>query len=576
MTLINTIDNQTRISLLKKKIKEQGFVRIMEAHNGLSALIASDAKAELVNGTAVEFDGFWESSLTDSASRGLPDIEIVGIDSRLDIIRQILEVTKKPMIVDGDTGGDFNQFEYSVKKLERAGVSMVIIEDKVFPKRNSLESGTRQDLEKTEVFCEKIRRGIKIKTNPDFMVVARLESLIAGYGLEDALERAEAYLKAGVDGLMIHSKSDDPAEILEFAKRFKEFPEYLNRNKVLVCVPTTYNNITCQELADAGFNVIIHANHQLRAAYKAMENVCQKILTSDRSFEVNEDCSTVKEIFKKVGFLDVKEKDKEVADKLKSKIKVIIPAAGVNELAKKYERPVCLLEINGKTILERQLETLAKAGLDNITVIKGYQEHLFDFENIKYYFNEKYDEYHIMHSLLTAEPELNSPFIYMNSDILFSENIISSLVELEKFENCDIVLVVDDSYQQHKNRITKNLDLVRTNRSVVTDPVRKLKDNLEEEIVQIGKKLDPDLVHYEFIGIAYFSEKGAKLLKDTYYQLMETGQSVHEVKHVLLAGFTDLIQHLIDQGQKVKALKTYKGWMEIHDEEDLEELKNLS
>lgn len=310
MSLNHIIDNQSRISLLKKKIKEKGYVKIIEAHNGMSALIINEAKIKLKNGNELEFDGIWESSFTDSASKGLPDREIVGIDSRLQTIHQILEVTNKPMIVDGDTGGDFNQFEYAVKRLERAGVSMVTIEDQTFPKRNSLETDTKHNLEKPEIFAEKIRRGIAIRNNPDFMIIARLESLIAGSSVEDALERAKLYLKAGADGVIIHASGKDPAPILKFAKAYNKIPKSLIKNKVLGCIPTTYNTITDKELAQAGFQIIIHANHLLRASVKAMENVIQKILLHDRSLEVDSDCASVKHIFEKVGLLEIAKKDK--------------------------------------------------------------------------------------------------------------------------------------------------------------------------------------------------------------------------------------------------------------------------
>ncbi len=210
MTLLNNILPEDRRGKLRALLIEKKTVRVMEAHNGLSGLIANNTQVEGESGNKKilrEFDALWESSLTDSASKGHPDIEVVSFDSRLQTINEILAVTRKPMIVDGDTGGEANSFEYTVTKLERAGVSAVIIEDKVFPKRNSLESGTQQTLQEPEVFAQKIARGKKIQATSDFMIIARLESLIAGHGLEDALKRARIYLKAGADGIMIHSKS---------------------------------------------------------------------------------------------------------------------------------------------------------------------------------------------------------------------------------------------------------------------------------------------------------------------------------------------------------------------------------
>jgi phosphoenolpyruvate phosphomutase len=569
MSLLHIVDNKTRVSLLKRKIAEKKFVRIIEAHNGLSALIANDAKITLENGVEKEFDGIWESSLTDSASKGFPDIEVVGFDSRLETINQILEVTNKPMIVDGDTGGDFNQFEYTVKRLERAGVSMVIIEDKVFPKRNSLEKGARQDLEKIEVFAEKINRGVKIKTNPDFMVVARLESLIAGYGLDDALMRAEACLKADVDGIMIHSKSTDPTEILEFAKAYYAFPKKLKAGKILIAVPTTYNSITDTELQKVGFQVVIHANHQLRAAYKAMEDITHTILKHDRSFEADALITSVKTVFNKVGFMSVKKKDEEVADKLKSKIKVIIPAAGISELGEKLDTPKSLISIGGKTILQRQVATLEKAGLDNVVVITGFHADKYTTENIKYYNNTKYQNTHIMHSLFTAEKELKSPFILIYSDVLFSSNIVNSLKALENTEGNDIVLVADSSYEHHKHEKHKKLDLIRSNKSAAAEPVRKVVDEMDEKVMYIGKKITDDIAHYEFVGIAYFSEKGAAIINDVYHSMKKKSGTLQEAPSFDQLSFTDVVQEIVDRGYPVNILKTYQGWMEIHNEEDI-------
>ena len=311
------VKNSKRVGLLKKVIRDKGFARIIEVHNGLSGLIANNLEIIKDNNT-LSFDGFWESSLTDSSSKGLPDIELVSSDYRLETINQILEVTTKPMIVDGDTGGDSNQFAHFVRRLERVGVSMVIIEDKVFPKRNSF-ADSYQHLEDIAIFAEKIRKGVSVKHDKDFMIVARLESLISGGTIDEAINRAKAFLRAGADGIMIHSKSSDPSEILEFAKQYNQLPKKLIKNKILVCVPTTYNTITSEALVKAGFQVIIYANHQLRAAYKAMEEVCQKILLHDRSFEVDTDCIPIKKLFETVGMLEIIQTDKDNRGKLKKK-----------------------------------------------------------------------------------------------------------------------------------------------------------------------------------------------------------------------------------------------------------------
>ena len=310
MGRVKGITPAERLRALKSCIDQKGFARILESHSGLSGIIAERARITK-GGQVIEYDGLWESSLTDSASKGLPDASIVGFDSRTHTVDEILNVTTKPIIVDGDTGGEPAQFEYLVKHLERLGVSGVIIEDKVFPKRNSLDGSAIQLLEDPLTFAEKIECGKDVTATDDFMIIARLESLIAGAGLEDALDRAELYIRSGVDGIMIHSSKRDPGEILAFAEAYGELCRRLKRRPALVCVPTTYNSITDLELAARGFNIIIHANHLLRAAYKAMSEVALTILEGGRSMEADPFCAPVGEIFSSVGIDRINQKDRE-------------------------------------------------------------------------------------------------------------------------------------------------------------------------------------------------------------------------------------------------------------------------
>lgn len=316
MSLERSIRPLERLQTLRECLERKGFARILEAHSGLSALIAESARVQK-DREVIEYDGIWESSLTDSATKGLPDASIVGHDSRIHTIDEILNVTTKPVIVDGDTGGEPALFEYLVKRLERLGVSAVIIEDKVYPKRNSLDDSANQDLEAPAVFTQKIRAGKEATVTDEFMIIARLESLIARKGIQDALERAEQYILAGVDGIMIHSNKQDPAEILSFAEAYRSLCQRLRRRPHLVCVPTTYNTVTEAELISYGFTIIIHANHLLRAAHKAMTEAARTILMSGRSLEADSLCAPVKEIFSMVGYDRIIRKDQERAEVLR-------------------------------------------------------------------------------------------------------------------------------------------------------------------------------------------------------------------------------------------------------------------
>jgi len=569
MTLLNNILPEIRRGKLKALLSEREIVRVLEAHNGLSGIIANNACIEgQSNQVPVqrEFDAIWESSLTDSASKGHPDIEVVSFDSRLQSINEILAVTHKPMIVDGDTGGDANNFEYMVTKLERAGVSAVIIEDKVFPKRNSLEPGVQQILQEPEIFSQKIQRGKSAQISTDFMIIARLESLIAGKSVDDALFRAQIYLEAGADGVMIHSKEKDPSQIMEFAKHYQKMTRKINCKKPMVCVPTTYNTLTEDELRAAGFSIVIYANHLLRSANKAMEETARTILLNQRSFEVDPICSPVREIFQTVGFLEVKEKDK--LDGNNKNIPIIIPAAGEDPSLSSIlnGKPKSMLEIAGKTLLDWQIRSLNSNNLTNITVITGYKSREMKAEGITFQENRNYKRGSELHSLMEARKKMTSGFIMLYSDILFEENIMSKILACQE----DIVLVVDNTMQYHAPEANKIQDFVISkNKHLPTR--RKISFAYENIISKIGSKLNPETATHEFIGLAKFTKTGAEQLLQTYEDCVKNYHGkLQEADNINQFKFTDLIQEMIDRGYVANFLEIHKGWLEIHSTEDIE------
>lgn len=283
---------EVRMRKLKRLIEAKPIVRVLEAHNGLSGLIVENTKVAVDNKTE-EFDCMWLSSLTDSTIKGKPDIEYVDLTSRLKTIDEILEVTTKPIIFDADTGGITEHFVFKVRTLERLGVSAAIIEDKVGLKKNSLfGTDVEQTQDSIENFCFKISEGKRARVTEDFMIIARIESLILKKGMEDALKRAAAYIEAGADGIMIHSKEKQPDEILEFCDKYNKFDQRVP----LVVVPSSYNKITEQELINAGVNVVIYANHLIRSAYPAMVKTAESILQHKRSYEASDCCTSIKEI----------------------------------------------------------------------------------------------------------------------------------------------------------------------------------------------------------------------------------------------------------------------------------------
>jgi phosphoenolpyruvate phosphomutase len=283
---------EVRKGTLKRLLLAKPITRFIEAHSPISALIAENSKVE-VDGKVKQFDGFWSSSLTDSTEMGKPDIEALDISSRLGNINNIFEVTTKPLIMDLDTGGKPEHFEINVRTIERLGISAVIIEDKTGLKKNSLfGNDVAQTQEEAGLFCDKIRAGRASRLSSDFMVIARIESLILDKGMNDAVMRAQAYVEAGVDGIMIHSRLKQPDEVYEFARIFRSDFPYIP----LVCVPTSYNQETEEELAARGFNVVIYANHLMRAAYPAMKRVALEILRNGRSAEVDNQLISINEV----------------------------------------------------------------------------------------------------------------------------------------------------------------------------------------------------------------------------------------------------------------------------------------
>lgn len=284
---------------LRQLIQMRPIVKTLEVHSGLTGLIAEKTIVES-NGELDQFDAMWISSLCDSTAKGKPDIELVDMSSRIRTIDDVMDVTTKPIILDGDTGGLIEHFVYNVRTLERMGVSAVIIEDKTGLKKNSLfGTEVEQTQDSIENFCAKIRAGKQALRTEEFMIIARIESLILERGMEDAITRARAYVEAGADGIMIHSRRKSPDEILEFCRIFRE----KDTTTPIVVVPTSFNSITEEELAEAGVNIVIYANQLTRSAFPAMQETAITILKNHRAKEADEKLMPFKDIIRLIDEL---------------------------------------------------------------------------------------------------------------------------------------------------------------------------------------------------------------------------------------------------------------------------------
>lgn len=277
---------------LRKLLELCPVVKTLEVHSGLTGLIAEKTVVEN-DGNLDQFDAMWISSLCDSTAKGKPDIEVVDMTSRFRTINDVMEVTTKPIIFDGDTGGLVEHFVYTVRSLERMGVSAIIVEDKIGLKKNSL-FGTEvvQEQDSIAHFCEKISAGKRVQLTDEFMIIARIESLILEKGMDDALERAKAYVEAGADGIMIHSRRKDPQEVLDFCDRFRD----MDKTTPIVAVPTSYNSVTEDVLQSHGANIVIYANQLTRSAFPAMEQTARDILKYHRALEVDERLMPISQI----------------------------------------------------------------------------------------------------------------------------------------------------------------------------------------------------------------------------------------------------------------------------------------
>jgi len=286
------ISPQNRVSRLKRLISSKNIVRILESHNSLTGLIIQTLNIEKKN-QIIEFDGMWSSSLTDSATKGLPDNSSLSFSARISSLNDMMDVTTKPVVFDADNGGQIEHLPFLIRSLERSGVSAIIMEDKIGLKKNSLfknQAGTKQD--KPNLFAKKIKKICDTRQSQDFMVIARIESFIVGKGLKDALHRAEIYSKAGADAILIHSKEKTPAEIFSFAREFKKSKNFIP----LVSVPSTYSKVYEKDLIKNGFKLVIYANQLLRAAYPSMQNTAKTILKNSRAFEADKKIIPIKEI----------------------------------------------------------------------------------------------------------------------------------------------------------------------------------------------------------------------------------------------------------------------------------------
>ncbi|MBI3403104.1 MAG: isocitrate lyase/phosphoenolpyruvate mutase family protein [Acidobacteria bacterium] len=536
----------SKAAALRRLLARPGPIVLGGAHDGLTARIVEEAG----------YDAVWASGFEISASYAVPDASILTMTETLHAAQIMNEATSLPVMADCDTGfGNSINAIRTVRAFAAAGIASICIEDNVFPKRCSFYGGVKRLLTDTDEQVLKITSAVDAAAG-ELVIVARTEALIAGLGMEEALRRGRAYADAGADAVLIHSKHHTMDEIAQFAAEW-------DRLTPLVCVPTTYNDASVDELARAGFKMMIFANQGMRAAIRAAQDALKTIRETGRASAVEDRIVPLAEVYRLVNLAQMKADEKEYLPADAETVKAVILAAGFDRrlMPLVADRPKAMLEVKGKPILERQVDALQQAGVRPIAVVRGYKKEQITIPNVRYYDNDAFEESGELESLLRAGAELSGAVIVMYGDILFDKNILDRLLQSDE----DIALVCDRSWPDTRaTREGASADLV-----IETPTPRRhhrfLADDQPVRITAIGQGLDAGQATAEFIGMAKLSARGCQILGEVYRELRDRGESapVHESPSLRTAKLTDLLHEVIRRGHAVGSVGIYQGWLEV-------------
>ena len=540
------LPSPSRGAALRRLFASPAPIVLAGAHDGLSARLVEEAR----------FDAVWASGFEISASSGVPDASILTMTETLDAARLMNDAVGIPVVADCDTGfGNAINAIRTVRAFEAAGIAGLSIEDNVYPKRCSFYPGVKRLLADIDEQALKIRAA-REAGSPDFVVIARTEALIAGWGLDEALRRGRAYADAGADAILVHSDHSTADDVAQFAAEW-------DRLTPLVCVPTTYTDATVEELSRIGFKMIIFANHGLRAAIRAMQDTLGELRRAGRASAIEDRIVPLTEVYRLVNLGQLKAEEREYLPPDAESVKAVILAAGFDERLMPLisDRPKAMLDVRGKPILERQVDALRQTGVRQIAVVRGYKKEQVTLPNVRYYDNDAFQESGELESLLRAGAELSGAVVVMYGDILFDRNILERLLQ----SGDDITLVCDRSWPDTRaGREAAGCDLV------VESPAprrhhRFLADAQPVTVSAIGATIDPALATAEFIGMAKLSARGCQILGEVYRELREQGDDrpVHESPSLRTAKLTDLLHEVIRRGHAIASVGIYQGWLEV-------------
>ena len=547
---IDTPDSQ--VQALSKAGRLRGLLHapalsfIMEAHNGLSAKIVEEAG----------FEGIWASGLSMSAALGVRDNNEASWTQVLEMLEFMADATAIPILVDGDTGyGNFNNVRRLVKKLCQRGIAGVCIEDKLFPKTNSF-IGENQPLADVEEFCGRIKAGKDSQSDDDFQIVARIEALIAGWGMDEALRRAEAYHRAGADAVLIHSKKETADEITGFCDSW-------GGRAPVVIVPTMYHRTPTQTFRDAGVSMVIWANHNMRAAVTAMRQVSRAIRESESLVAVEGEIAPVREVFALTGQAELAAAEARYLATGGGPCAILLAASRGKKLGPLTEqRPKCMLDVRGEPLLQRLVWTLNGSGLRDVTVVRGYRKETIALAGIEAVDNDRFAETGEAASLACACNRLDGPCLISYGDILFRRHVLDGLLAADG----DIVTVVDARHRSDGSRgPNRTVDWVRCSRPFTGSYLDDERVTLEA----IRSDADgPDGAHGEFIGLTKLSAEGAALVRGMLDAMGEDGT-------LDKADLPDLFARLVAEGVAIDVHYITGHWLDVDDAFDLASLRNL-
>ncbi len=519
---------------------------VMEAHNGLSAKIVEETG----------FEAIWASGLSISSALGVRDRNEASWTQVLEVFEFMADATTIPIFVDGDTGyGDFNSVRRLVAKLCQRDVAAVCIEDKLFPKTNSFV-GEGQPLADIDEFCGKIKAGKDSQPDDDFCLIARVEALIAGWGLDEALRRAEAYRQAGADGILIHSKISTADEILAFAK------EWANRAP-LVIVPTKYYRTPTDAFRQAKISTCIWANHNLRAALSAMRETSRRIMEEESLGSIEDNIASVGEVFDLAGNEELAEAEKRylrVADQAMRAV-VIAASRGAKLGALTEDRPKCMIDVRGQPLLRRLVATLNDGGVRDVTVVRGYRKEAIDLPSVALVDNDAFETTGEAASLACASEHIRGDCLVSYGDILFRKLILDALLD----EDGDIVLAADALARGRDHAVAERaVDLVSCSRPFTGEYL----DDEPVTLKRLGDKLPPGEVDGEWVGLARLSPKGSELVRAELEAMAADGS-------LAKATLLDLFTRLLDQGHEIRVAYVTGHWLDVDDAFDLAKARNF-